>query len=322
VVKSLSDLGLDNNGSLQAKSHQSYDKATSSIEKGQKWYAVTGYQVPPHQLQASITRAKDNWRTYVPGQPYEAAPIGDIHKFLRKDIRDVGRGLPRPRPLLHYAEHHEIHKLNALIHDVALLNDETPSKKHQATANLDSFFPRTRTMGLDNPNRQIKSNKKQNTRAAQIELPLNASDKRNRQGKQMVFITRHQRKRDHVLGLVTAEDGTTLKDELSAEWCMMNFNPKLLEVVKLAGPKYPNQKKWVWIPAGKSRENAEGPVVFVDDIQTQYQQGSNKTCMIHSFCSVLHYAGLAGESCKLQQEALEYEQLPVDAQMGKLATHL
>jgi hypothetical protein len=101
-VKSLFDLGLNNDGSLQAKSHQSYDKVTS-IEKGQKWYAVTGYQVPPHQLQASLTRA--------------------IPKFLRKDIRNVGRGPPRPRTLLHYAEHHEIHKLNALIHDVALLND-------------------------------------------------------------------------------------------------------------------------------------------------------------------------------------------------------
>jgi hypothetical protein len=151
VVKSLFDLGLNNDGSLQAKSHQSYDKATI-IEKGQKWYAVIGYQVPPHQLQASITRAKYNWRTYVPGQPYEEAPIGDIPKFLRKDIRNVGRGLPRPRTLLHYAEHHEIHKLNALVHDVALLNDETPSEKHQAIANLDAFFPRTRTMRLDKPN--------------------------------------------------------------------------------------------------------------------------------------------------------------------------
>jgi hypothetical protein len=103
---------------------------------------------------------------------------------------------------------------------------------------------------------------------------------------------------------------------------MMNFNPKFLEVVKLAGRKYPNQKKWVWIPAGKSRENAEGSVVFIDNIHTQYQHDSDKTCMIHSFCSALNFAGFADEAFKLQREALEYEQLPADAQIRKLATHL
>jgi hypothetical protein len=76
------------------------------------------------------------------------------------------------------------------------------------------------------------------------------------------------------------------------------------------------------IPAGKSRQDIGATVEFTSDILTQYQQGIEKTCMIHSFCSALHFPGLANEACKLQRQALEYEKLPGDAQIRKLASHL
>jgi hypothetical protein len=188
---SKSHLSFGNDGSLEQKLLASYDKATS-LKKGQKFYTDDGYEVLPHRLHLALNRAKDDWRTYIPDHPYEEAPIGEMPKFLRKDARDVGRSPSSPRTLLHFAEHHEIHKLNALIHDVPLFNDGMEAEKAQAKANLDAFFPRSGTMGLDN----VERKKKKNTRAAQIELPLHESeaDKRNRQVQRMVFITRHQKK--------------------------------------------------------------------------------------------------------------------------------
>jgi hypothetical protein len=99
-----------------------------------------------------------------------------------------------------------------------------------------------------------------------------------------------------------------------------------LELVKLSGRRWPNKKKWVPIPAGSSRDVSAGLptdlIDFVRSIKSVYQQGAGDTCLIHSFCSALHYVGMVDEACKLERYAKDYESLPCDAQVRKLVGHV
>jgi hypothetical protein len=243
---------------------------------------------------------------------------GGLPDCIRKDHQKSSHDLPRTTE--HYAKRHKTVKINALLDDVELFNTGTEDEKKQASQNWEEFFPLLDAMGLDPEPKKKKAKKTGDIQTTGKQIGLQYE---NRQVERLVWLTK-TKQRDHFRGLIRLEDNTTKDVLLKSKWCAENFHPVFIELVKLSGKWYAGKKKWVPIPAGKSiPSDARFDIVeHVRNMLCIYQQGSNRTCLVHCFCSALHYVGMVDGACKLERHKDEYEMLPSDSQIRKLVGYV
>jgi hypothetical protein len=320
-----SDIYGETNGSLRQKAHVLYTKVTSQ-DKNEFKDGMGHVEVRPSVVNTAMRRAKENWRDFVPKHKFPEVPVGDLPDCIREDTRTVNSDRPRTKD--HYIRRHRSVKINVLIDDVDILNSaRNKEDKKRAWDNWEEFFPITDAMGLDDEPVTKKKQKKKgkNNLPMHDEETLRKLDAENRQVEKLVWYTKSDQV-EHYRGLLRMEDNSTKDIALTSDWCNLNFNPLFLELVKLSGRRWPSKKKWVPIPAGSSKDGLmmepTNLIDFVRSIKSVYQQGADDTCLIHSFCSALHYVGMVDEACKLERYAKDYESLPCDAQVRKLVGHV
>lgn len=320
------DIFKATDGSLTAKSHILYEKITSK-DKQEFKDGMAHISVRPELVETAMKRAKRNWKAYIPDDAFEEPPVGELPSYLRDEVRHSGRAsTDRPRTEGHFKGKQNSMRINVLLDDLDVLNSVgSEGEKKRARKNWDEFFPSTQTMGLDAKKAKKKSKKMGKEPPSHNVKELERLDAENKQVERIVWYTKSDRE-DHFRGLLRHADNSTSDIALSTEWCNLNFNPLFLQLVILSGRKWPSQKKWVPVPAGNSRDGLSGELGDIVDFdpaaESIYQQGDNDTCLIHSFCSALHYVGLVKVAKNLAASAQEYEILPCDLQFRKLVGYV
>ena len=95
---------------------------------------------------------------------------------------------------------------------------------------------------------------------------------------------------------------TMLVTELEPAFVRKNFSKTLINHVKHMSRK--ESSKWIVIPPGDDKVHTNVPQDLQTSIQMKYRQNEGeRTCLVYSFASALHYAGARQEASELYRKA-------------------
>ncbi len=81
---------------------------------------------------------------------------------------------------------------------------------------------------------------------------------------------------------------TVLIERLSPAWMKLRLHSKFLKLVRMAAERRDSYGRWIFISAGKAREDKMAPIDMRMVVPIRYTQNKNDTCLLKSFASALH----------------------------------